>query len=74
MPPRRTIGQRIAVPGDMVLATVGEPRRAMFAKYTLNDCIELVPLNADWPRKRLMTQADGELIGVMTEHAKPRRA
>lgn len=61
------------VPGDMVLAAIGTPRRAVFAKYTLGDCIELVPLNKDWPRHRIASAADGEIIGVMTEHNRPRR-
>lgn len=67
-----------AVPGRMVLAAVGHQRRPVFAKYTAalidgERVAVLDPLNKDWERITLATPADGEVIGVMTEHARPAR-
>lgn len=64
------------VPGDMVLASVGA-QQLQFRKFRLQGNVRgattvLEPLNIDWPT----TFASGKsvrLIGVMSEHTKPRR-
>jgi transcriptional regulator with XRE-family HTH domain len=64
------------VPGDMVLAAVGTPREPFFAQYRqrTEGGIELRPLNSAWSPRIIETPADGEIIGTMTEHARPRRS
>ncbi len=59
-------------PGDMVLARIdGEP---LFGKYThRNGKVELEALNPDWDSVRLNETRGDRIVGVMTEHAKPRR-
>lgn len=63
------------LPGDMVLAAIGAPPTPFFAKYTLTSATDVVlqPLNPDWPSQRFDATRD-RIIGVMTEHSKPRRA
>lgn len=63
------------VPGDMVLAAVGTPREPFFAQYRQRPegGIELRPLNGAWSPRFIVTADDGEIIGTMTEHARPRR-
>lgn len=64
------------VPGDMVLASIGA-QQFLFRKFRLQGSARgattvLEPLNIDWPT----TSASGKsvkLIGVMSEHTKPRR-
>lgn len=61
-------------PGDMVLVAIGNPPHPVFAKYRTNGGgVELVPLNPDWRPHNLVNETDGIIIGVMTEHAQPRR-
>jgi hypothetical protein len=33
----------------------------------------LAPLNPDWKPEYISCDADGRIVGVMTEHAEPRR-
>jgi len=71
--------RRAATPGRMVLASVGPTRIPVFAKYTAatepggRRIIVLEPLNPDWERITLAAPDDGEIIGTMTEHARPAR-
>ena len=59
------------IPGDMVLARInGEP---LFGKYTKRKGIEIAALNEDWEPVRLNESRGDRIVGVMTEHAKPRR-
>ena len=60
-------------PGDMVLALVGT--RAVFRKMVSRggDAVELRPLNPDWHPDTIEIGKSGEIIGTMSEHAKPRR-
>jgi transcriptional regulator with XRE-family HTH domain len=60
-------------PGDMVLARIdGAP---VFGKYTRarGGIVEIHALNEDWEPRRVDVDNGDRVIGVMTEHAKPRR-
>ena len=60
-------------PGDMVLARIGgEP---VFGKFTRKRTgVEIEALNPDWDEPQRLIASRGDcIIGVMTEHAKPRR-
>jgi transcriptional regulator with XRE-family HTH domain len=60
-------------PGDMVLARIdGAP---VFGKYTRarGGIVEIHALNEDWEPRRVDGDNADRIIGVMTEHAKPRR-
>lgn len=59
------------IPGDMVLARIkGEP---IFGKYTRRRGVEIDALNDDWESVKLDESKGDRIVGVMTEHAKPRR-
>lgn len=65
-------------PGDMVLAAVEIPARPVFAKYatTIVNGVRvpiLQHLNPDWSQHVLSEDYAGRILGVMTEHASPRR-
>ena len=65
-------------PGDMVLAAVDQPVRPVFAKYATTQLNgSRVPilqhLNPDWSQHVLSEAHQGRILGVMTEHASPRR-
>lgn len=65
-------------PGDIVLAAVGSPTRPVLAKYSLAQfdgtrVPVLQHLNPDWSQHVLETPDHGYVVGVMTEHASPRR-
>lgn len=65
-------------PGDIVLAAVGNPTRPVLAKYSLSHFDRtsvpvLQHLNPDWSQHVLETLDHGYVVGVMTEHASPRR-
>lgn len=65
-------------PGDIVLAAVGSPTRPVIAKYSLSQfdgtrIPVLQHLNPDWSQHVLETPDHGYVVGVMTEHASPRR-
>jgi SOS-response transcriptional repressor LexA len=64
-------------PGDMVLAAVGSPAKAVFRQYAVlsgsPSGVGLSALNDKWESFRLFGADDCRVIGVMTEHAKPRR-
>lgn len=82
--PRFEPGDRIIVdpelrpvPGDMVMVLVGSPPRPAFRKYRLETRTRgkvavLEPLNTDWPTE-IETAAKVRILGVMSEHSKPRR-
>jgi transcriptional regulator with XRE-family HTH domain len=69
----------IALPGDMVLASVGKsPRLPVFGRYIRRvvngrqvDVIE--HLNPAWGEHQIDGENNGQIHAVMTEHAKPRR-
>lgn len=60
-------------PGDMVLALVDS--KSVFRKFVEKSGseVELRPLNADWGTATVDLASGAELIGTMSEHAKPRR-
>ena len=66
-------------PGDMVLAVMKPEERPVFRRYqartapTGTKFVELAPLNATWDTDVIHSDADGRIIGVMTEHVTPRR-
>lgn len=66
-------------PGDMVLAAMKPGDRPVFRRYAVRTApdtskfIELKPLNPDWESEVIRNEADGRIVGVMTEHASPRR-
>ena len=61
------------VPGDMVLALVGT--QAVFRKLVSKggNKVELRPLNGDWSPEIVELGRDAEIVGTMSEHARPRR-
>jgi transcriptional regulator with XRE-family HTH domain len=61
-------------PGDMILAVVGPTAQPAFGKYTLKTrhAAALQPLNPDWPTIDI-GEPGTRIVGVMTEHARPRR-
>lgn len=69
----------LPVPGDMVLAIVPTSTDPVFRRFKVlatqenNETIELIPLNDDWKRYFISDPAHGRILGVMTEHTKPRR-
>lgn len=65
------------LPGDMVLAVVAGEPLPVFRKYRIESGVRskstvLEPLNEDWPRE-VAAQSKIQLLGVMSEHTKPRR-
>jgi SOS-response transcriptional repressor LexA len=66
-------------PGDMVLAAMKPGERPVFRRYAVRTApdaskfIELKPLNSDWESDIIRSPEDGRIVGVMTEHASPRR-
>jgi HTH-type transcriptional regulator, cell division transcriptional repressor len=67
----------LPIPGDMVLGLVGPDQLPAFRKYRLEagvpgKIIVLDPLNTDWSRET-DPPSKIKLLGVMTEHTKPRR-
>jgi HTH-type transcriptional regulator, cell division transcriptional repressor len=65
------------VPGDMVLGVLAAQPQPLFRKYRLETgargkLVVLEPLNTDWPRE-MASPAKIKILGVMTEHTKPRR-
>ncbi len=59
-------------PGDMVLARIDGA--AVFGKYTRKGGhIHVDALNPDWDSAKLNTARGDRIVGVMMEHAKPRR-
>jgi transcriptional regulator with XRE-family HTH domain len=59
-------------PGDMVLAFIdGDP---IFGKYTRKNGVEIQALNTDWDARQVNTSRGDRVVGVMTEHARPRRS
>jgi SOS-response transcriptional repressor LexA len=85
--PKYEIGDTVVIdpdeppsPGDMVLAAMGPDDKPVFRKYRLESgqsgngsVIVLAPLNLDWKTEYITCEAEGRIIGVMTEHAEPRR-
>lgn len=68
-------------PGDLVVARVDGMARAFFRKYRevgLDSSgkliVELVPLNPDFAPLTIDNDRPGEIIGVMVEHRRMRRA
>lgn len=58
-------------PGDMIMTLCGD--EVVLRRYRpRSDCIELAPINDDWPVQTIPA-LNGNLIGTMTEHTKPRR-
>jgi SOS-response transcriptional repressor LexA len=82
--PRFEVGDRVVIdpevtplPGDMVLGLAGDERQPLFRKYRIESgargkLVVLEPLNTDWPSEA-ETASKIEILGVMTEHTKPRR-
>jgi HTH-type transcriptional regulator, cell division transcriptional repressor len=69
--------QTTPLPGDMVLALIAGEPLPLFRKYRIESGVRskstvLEPLNEDWPRE-VALQSKIRLLGVMTEHTKPRR-
>jgi HTH-type transcriptional regulator, cell division transcriptional repressor len=69
--------QTTPLPGDMVLASMIGEALPLFRKYRIENSgrtksTVLEPLNEDWPRE-VALQSKIRLLGVMTEHTKPRR-
>jgi len=66
-------------PGDMVLAAVKPDDHPVFRRYTVRTnpdatkYVELQPLNPAWESDIIRSREDGRIVGVMTEHAAPRR-
>ncbi len=58
-------------PGDMVLARIDGA--AVFGKYTRKKAVVIEALNDDWDDLTIVPERGDRVIGVMTEHAKPRR-
>lgn len=60
-------------PGDMVLAVVGG--KGCFGRYTMRKggVIEIEALNDHWATEVFDATAGDRIVGVMTEHASPRR-
>jgi transcriptional regulator with XRE-family HTH domain len=84
--PRFTLGDAVVIdpderplPGDMVLAVLSPDQRPVFRKYAVRSApdtskyVELQPLNPSWEVDVIRSSSDGRIIGVMTEHACPRR-
>ena len=55
----------------MVLARINGD--AVFGKFTRKQGIVIDALNTDWDSLRLVESRGDRIVGVMTEHAKPRR-
>lgn len=66
-------------PGDMVFAHINAGDRGVIRRYEKRAStdgvkyVELRPLNAAWSSDFIRSPEDGRVIGVMTEHAMPRR-
>ena len=66
-------------PGDMVLASMKPDDKPVFRRYHSRTApdgskfVELAPLNDAWDTEIIRSNADGRIIGVMTEHVTPRR-
>lgn len=68
------------VPGDMVLALLKDAGIPIFRKYREvgrtdkgKTVIELIPLNDDWTADQIIASQTGDIIGVRSEHSRPRR-
>lgn len=64
---------QLAAPGDMVLALVDG--KSVFRKFIDKggSQVELRPLNPDWGSATVALGEGSEIVGTMSEHAKPRR-
>lgn len=65
-----------AAPGDMVFASVGPERRPVFRRLEVSTdgAYRLTPLNSVWGNGDVIIPGQtGEILGVMSEHTRPRR-
>ena len=64
-------------PGDMVFAVLGECRLPVFRRIRVVSAsahrYTLVSLNDLWGNDELTIPAEGQILGVMSEHTRPRR-
>lgn len=65
-------------PDDMVYAVVGAERTPVFRRLLIiahhpEPSYKLVPINPSWPTLEIGPNAPGQIIGVMSERAHPRR-
>lgn len=67
------------IPGDCVVAKLDIDDTATFKKYRPRgfkngrECIELAPLNPDYPTLEINEENQGRIIGTMVEHRRYRR-
>jgi hypothetical protein len=59
-------------PGDLILVRLNGAL-AVRRFRPRNDHVELAPFNADWPTEKVSALAPSDLIGVISESARPRR-
>ena len=64
-------------PGDMVFAALGAERTPVFRRIRVLAASEsryaLEPMNQLWGRDEITIPDTGEIVGVMSEHTRPRR-
>lgn len=70
-----------AIPGDMVLATLHASSAPIFRKFREigrsddgSTIVELAPLNDDWTSDQIVLGRTGRVVGVRSEHSRPRRS